>query len=69
MLTVLKEAEDGKDVVLRLVEIEGRGGEAQLSLPFMDRSFSVSLAPYEIKTLRMEGKKGRRLRETNILEE
>lgn len=69
MLTVLKEAEDGGDVVLRLVEMEGRGGEAQVSLPFIDRTFAVSLAPHEIKTLRMDGRTGRRLRETSILEE
>jgi len=69
MLTVLKEREDGRDLVLRLVELGGKGGEARLEAPFLGLSSTVTMDPHEIKTLRLSSRGRRRLRETSVLEE
>lgn len=50
MLTALKRAEDENGYVLRAVETLGRETQAQLALPFLNRSVDAEWKPFEIKT-------------------
>ncbi len=63
LVTWLKGAEDGKGIVIRLLEVEGRSDTVVLA-PENQRH---ALGPYDIITLRNDGTKG--WRETNGLEE
>lgn len=51
--SVLKKAEDGDELVLRLYETSGRATEAELCLPQEGRSYRIRMGPYEIKTLKL----------------
>jgi alpha-mannosidase len=50
-LVVLKRAEDGRDLVVRLVETIGEPASATLELPALGRSDSIQLNPWELQTL------------------
>ncbi|MFH0963488.1 MAG: glycoside hydrolase family 38 C-terminal domain-containing protein [Planctomycetota bacterium] len=64
----LKGAEEGGDVILRLVETRGREGEAVLDMPFLARRFSWKLGPCEIASLRVPRERGRPPVLTNLTE-
>ena len=66
VVTALKKAEDGNGYVLRMTEYDGIGGTTRLRLGDLAAA-SVTVAPYEIKTLRFL--KDGTVRETNMLEE
>jgi len=68
-LAVLKCAEDGDDVVARLVETAGRAADAHVELPVLGRSFSRRLAPHEIATVRMPRNRRASPVDTDLLEE
>ncbi len=63
-LTVLKEAEDGDGIVLRLVEQDGKEDTARLRL--CGTEHCISMQPYEIRTLLW---RGQTLTYTNMLED
>jgi alpha-mannosidase len=52
VLGALKIAEDGDDVVARVVETVGRAATAIVRLPGRDEPFSFEIGPYEIRTFR-----------------
>ncbi|MGC9349445.1 MAG: alpha-mannosidase [Anaerolineae bacterium] len=56
MLTALKPAEDGEGYIVRIADRHGRGGEGELH--WLDQTFSVSVAPFEVITLRLSQKDG-----------
>jgi alpha-mannosidase len=53
VLGAVKVAEDGDDLVVRVVESAGRAAEARVSLPAWDRSLTFAIGPYEIRTFRV----------------
>lgn len=66
-LSVVKEAEDGEGFILRLYETGGRSAKGRLSLPLLGVEEELSLAPQEIKTLRVDPATGA-VKETLITE-
>jgi alpha-mannosidase len=68
LLSVLKKSEDGDDLIVRGYESAGRESEAVIKLPQFGKSFTVSFAPHEIKTLRIN-RKDWSAQEVNLLEE
>lgn len=67
LLSAMKQAEDGSgDVILRLYETAGIGGETEISLPFLKTVIHLELAPWEIKTLRVDA--AGQWSETDLLE-
>jgi alpha-mannosidase len=68
LVTVLKVAEDGDDVVLRAFETSGRETSATFDLPLLGRSVELAFRPGEIKTVRVPRDPARPARETNLLE-
>ncbi len=69
MVTVLKQAEDGEDLVLRAVETQHRGTLGVIHLPHWQRVITASFAPSEIKTFRISKNPQKPVVETNLLEE
>jgi alpha-mannosidase len=56
-LTALKPAEDGDGFVVRIADRHGRGGAGELR--WQGAAFPLSLAPFEVATLRLEQRNGR----------
>jgi len=52
LLTVLKKAEDGDDLIVRFYETAGREAEARVDLRFLGVIWAGTLRPFEIKTVR-----------------
>ncbi|MCA1808669.1 MAG: hypothetical protein LC725_04310, partial [Lentisphaerae bacterium] len=69
LVTVMKKAEEGDDIVLRLVEYAGQAGRVELRLPAIGAEFDMTIKPHAIMTLRLESHKGYQPRVVNILEE
>jgi alpha-mannosidase len=67
-LTVLKQNEDGGEVVVRGYETAGRETVAKIQLPHLDAPIDATFAPHEIKTLRI-ALDGSNLRTVDLLEE
>lgn len=68
LLSVLKKHEDSNDLIVRGYETDGAAVATTLHLPYWKKSFPLSFAPHEIKTLRINTKKWT-IKETNLLEE
>lgn len=68
VVAAMKQAEGGKDLILRCYETDGRQSRATIELPFVQRRWSGEFRPYEIKTLRVPMPDGA-VREVNALEE
>ncbi|HET9457713.1 MAG TPA: glycoside hydrolase family 38 C-terminal domain-containing protein [Candidatus Limnocylindrales bacterium] len=68
VLGALKLAEDGDDIVVRIVEVAGRAGRARLSLPGLRRELAFDIAPFEIRTFRLPIEAGGDPVETDLLE-
>ena len=54
LLSVLKQSEEGENIVVRGYETAGREVKTKIELPFSKQSFEVSFGPHEIKTLRID---------------
>jgi alpha-mannosidase len=67
IVSALKIAEDGDDLVVRCVETEGRKTEAAIDLKFAGIRWDAVFGPFEIKTFRI-GRTGA-VCETNLLED
>jgi alpha-mannosidase len=67
IVSAIKQAEDGGDLILRCYETAGRAATASLDLRFAKRRWTGSFRPSEIKTLRMDPRTGE-IREVNALE-
>jgi alpha-mannosidase len=68
LLSVVKQSEDGAELVVRGYETAGRAAKTTLHIPFFQKTFDLSFAPHEIKTVRINPKTWT-MRETNLLEE
>jgi alpha-mannosidase len=68
IVSAVKLAEDGDDVIIRCVESDGEKTSAVLNLAFANRQWKGNFNPFEIKTLRMDRKSGD-LKEVDLLEE
>lgn len=68
LVSVLKQSEEGHDLVIRAYEIVGKPAQTKLHLPFLDKSFDLELAPHEIKTVRIDPASWA-VHEVNLLEE
>jgi alpha-mannosidase len=68
VLGAVKLAEDGDDLVVRVVETEGRAATARLSVPDLGREHEVEIGPYEIRTFRIPRDASAPVVETDLLE-
>lgn len=68
IVEVIKEAEDGDDLIVRSYETDGRATNATLDLPLAHAHWTGHYHPFEIKTLRINRRDGR-VREVNALEQ
>jgi alpha-mannosidase len=68
IVSSIKIAESGEDLIFRCVETSGIASEAILDLKFVSKKWTGRFRPYEIKTLRMNKNSGE-IREVNLLEE
>jgi len=69
MVSVLKQAEDGDDLVLRAYETNGTAARATILLPKWGREIKIDFGPYEIKTFRVPRDPVKQVKETNLLED
>ena len=68
MVSVLKQSEDGDDLVLRAYETSGTATHAAIHLPKWGRDIEVDFGPCEIKTFRIPRDSSKSIMETNLLE-
>ncbi len=68
VLSAIKRAEDGDNLIVRLYETAGRAPHVTLNLNFANVRWSGTLHPFEIKTLRINTSSGM-VSEVNILEQ
>jgi alpha-mannosidase len=69
MVTVLKQTEDGDDLILRAVETIGAKTQTSIQLPHAGRTIETIFQPCEIKTFRVPKDPQLPVIETNLLEE
>ena len=67
VVTAVKQAEEGDDLIVRLYEPGGRPAEAQVSIPLAGASFAVKAGPHQIKSYRIS--RSGDVREVSFLEE
>ena len=67
LVTAIKQAEEGDDLIVRLFEPTGESRSTALSLPALGKKLKVNLSGFEIKTLKVSVRTGR-IREVNLLE-
>jgi len=68
VVSAVKKSEDGDDLIIRCYETAGRGTKATLDLGLVNRTWTGTFRPLEIKTLRVP-RKGGEIREVNALEQ
>jgi len=66
LIEVIKQAEDGNGIIVRLYETHGRDTQATLELPLLGVSHAFPIGHNEIKTFRITGTS---VTETNLLED
>jgi len=64
----VKLAEDGDDLVVRVVETAGRGGPARIVLPAWGREHAFEIGPFEIRTFLIPRDPSGAVIETDLLE-
>jgi alpha-mannosidase len=67
VISVLKMAEEGEDLIIRCYETAGRETTASIDLPLVRRHWTGHFRPSEIKTLRVPAG-GEEIREVSVLE-
>jgi alpha-mannosidase len=67
VVSAVKEAEDGDDLIVRCFESTGRQTKATVDLAFANTRWSGSFHPFEIKTLRLN-RKTHTVTEVDLLE-
>ena len=68
VLGAVKLAEDGDDLVVRVVETCGQPAHAVVDLPLWQRRFDVDIGPFEIRTFRISRDPDIEVEETDLLE-
>ncbi len=66
-VSALKQSEDGAGYVLRVYETDGRGVDAVISLDILDAAYELSLKPWEIATLYVDGN-SKAVKRVNLIE-
>jgi alpha-mannosidase len=69
MVTLLKQAEDGDDLIVRAVETSGAAVHGTIRLPRWERVIEADFRPGEIKTFRVPPEQSRPVTETNLIED
>lgn len=69
LVTVLKQAEDGDDLILRAYETTKSATQATITLPKLNRTIEAQFAPCEIRTFRIPLDEARPVVETDLLEQ
>ena len=67
IVEVVKDSEDGDDLIVRSYETDGRTTNATVQMPFAHARWTGNYHPFEIKTLRIDRRDGR-VREVDALE-
>ena len=67
LLGAVKVAEDGDELVVRVVETAGRAAEARVSFPAWTRAFEFAIGPFEVRTFRLPRGEGEAV-EVDLLE-
>jgi alpha-mannosidase len=68
VVSAVKRAEDGDDLVIRCYETAGAATPATIRLPKWGRTIETTLGPCEIKTFRIPRDSAQPVKETNMLE-
>jgi alpha-mannosidase len=68
ILSVLKQAEDNGDIIVRCYETAKQATQATITLPFCKRAVKTTFGPCEIKTLRIPRDAAQAVTETSLLE-
>jgi alpha-mannosidase len=68
-VSVVKEAEDGKAMIVRACEWFGRQTDARFELPLIERQWQARFAPGQVKTFVVPDQADQPIREVNMLEE
>jgi alpha-mannosidase len=68
VLTAMKKAEASEDIILRLYEAHKIKTDVKIILNLLDREFSLTFTPNEIKTILVPRDKEKPIREVNLLE-
>jgi alpha-mannosidase len=68
VVSVVKQAEDGDDLIVRAYETTKTATEAVIHLPQWDRTINARFGPCEIKTFRVPMDAARPVTETNLIE-
>ncbi len=68
IVSAIKQSEEGDDLIIRCIETSGTGTSATVDFSFINRKWTGSFKPCEIKSLRLNCKT-RDVREVNLLEE
>ena len=68
VLGAVKLAEDGDDLVVRVVETAGRAADARIELPAWNRAVDLPIEPFQIRTLRIPRDPGGEAIEVDLLE-
>ncbi len=68
MVTVLKQAEDGDDLIVRAYETTGTATQGIITLPKWNRRIEAAFAAGEIKTFRVPRDAGQPIVETDLIE-
>ncbi|MFZ2340425.1 MAG: glycoside hydrolase family 38 C-terminal domain-containing protein [Bacteroidales bacterium] len=68
IVSSIKQAEEGEDLIVRCVETSGKSVTATVNFSFLNRRWTGTFRPCEIKSLRLDCK-NRSVKEVNLLEE
>lgn len=68
LLSVVKQSEEGEDLIVRGYETAGRPAQTTLHIPHLAKSFDLKFTPHEIKTVRINVRTWE-LSDVNLLEE
>ena len=68
ILEAIKQAEDGKGIILRFVETKGIAAEVKVRFDLAGKKASFKIKPYEIRTFKAKFKPGFIFTEANILD-
>jgi alpha-mannosidase len=68
LVSVLKQAEDNDDLIIRAYETTKTETQASIRLPKLNRTIEANFAPSEIKTFRLPSDPAASIVETNLLE-
>lgn len=69
MVTVIKQAEDSEDLIIRAVEMHHLRTSSTITLPHSKRTITAQFAPGEIKTFRVPKDQNKDTVEVNLLED